>query len=155
MASDGQALIGLWFDGQRHDRSVIDSKVYTMDDVPIFHSVRAWLDDYYSFGRPTFLPPLRLVGSPFRRMVADIMLSIPYGKTTTYGEIAKEVAHRMHRDHMSAQAVGNAVGHNPISIIIPCHRVLGTDGRLTGYAGGLDRKKALLTLEQNAISCLL
>ena len=116
-------------------------------DLPVFAQTRAWLDVYFSGREPDVTPPL-LTGnaSPFRRRVWEILRGIPYGQTVTYGEIARQLAHETGRG-VSAQAVGGAVGHNPISLIIPCHRVVGANGRLTGYAGGLDKKIALLRLE--------
>lgn len=106
-----------------------------------------WLDCYFSGQRPDFLPPISPEGSSFRRRVWRELLNIPYGATVTYGSIAKKLALEDGRPHMSAQAVGGAVGHNPIGIIIPCHRVVGSDGSLTGFGGGIETKKALLTLE--------
>lgn len=147
MASDGEALIGLWFDGQKYDRSTLVGDFDMGSELPVFEQAEAWLDVYFGGGVPDFVPPLRVVGSPFRKMVADVMLSIPYGETRTYGRMAAEVARRMGRTSISAQAVGGAVGHNAISLIIPCHRVVGFGGSLTGYAGGLDRKRWLLDLE--------
>lgn len=147
MASDGEALIGVWFDQQKHDRATLGHDFKEDDSMPIFVETRHWFDIYFSGREPDFTPPLRLSGSPFRQMVGEIMLGIPYGTTTTYGEIAREVARRMGRPSMSAQAVGGAVGHNPIGIIVPCHRVMGSDGSITGYAGGIDRKQFLLQLE--------
>ncbi len=109
-----------------------------------------WLDIYFAGGRPDFLPPYRLVDvTPFRQQVMDMLLAIPYGRTVTYGELARGLAEKNGRGRMSAQAVGQAVGWNPIGIIIPCHRVLGADGRLTGYAGGMANKQALLRLENS------
>ena len=148
IASDGESLIGLWFDGQKYDRASIGKDCIPGDNLDIIGETRRWLDIYFSGREPDFTPKMKVAGSTFKKMVAEIMLAIPYGKTTTYGDIAQEVARRMGRDQMSAQAVGGAVGHNAISIIIPCHRVLGTDGNLTGYAGGLDRKKYLLKMEK-------
>ena len=107
-----------------------------------------WLDVYFAGKEPDFTPSLHLIGSDFRQAVWNILLSIPYGRTMTYGQIAKQLAKNTGIDKMSAQAVGGAVGHNPISIIVPCHRVVGTNGSLTGYAGGLDKKIALLKLEK-------
>ena len=109
-----------------------------------------WLDIYFAGGRPDFLPPYRLVDvTPFRQQVMDLLLAIPYGRTVTYGELANGLAEKNGRGRMSAQAVGQAVGWNPIGIMIPCHRVLGADGRLTGYAGGMTNKQALLRLENS------
>lgn len=115
---------------------------------PTVRQTVKWLDIYFSGGVPDFIPPLSLGGSPFRRRVWDILLSIPYGQTTTYGRIAARIAGEKGTDRMSAQAVGGAVGHNPIAIIVPCHRVVGADGSLTGYAAGLDKKTALLKIEK-------
>ena len=146
LASRGCKLVGLWFDGQKYDRAGIEDEIVEGSDDAILQA-RRWLDIYFSGKNPEFLPPLETSGSEFRRMVAEIMLSIPYGETVTYGQIAREIALRTGKEHVSAQAVGGAVGHNPISIIIPCHRVLGSNGSLTGYAGGIDRKRTLLQLE--------
>lgn len=147
LASDGENLTGIWFDGQRHDRTTVGADAAKEEALPVFKLTRKWLDIYFSGKNPSFTPPLRVYGSDFRRLVADIMLTISFGKTMTYGEIGREVARRMGRPHMSAQAVGGAVGHNPIGIIIPCHRVIGANGSLTGYAGGLERKIFLLRNE--------
>ena len=116
-------------------------------ETPILAQAREWLDEYFSGKEPDFTPKLHPIGSPFRQAVWRILLQIPYGQTMTYGEIASQMEKLQNRPHMSAQAVGGAVGHNGISIIIPCHRVVGTKGNLTGYAGGLDKKMALLELE--------
>ncbi len=146
MASDGTALTGLWFDGQKYDRAGL-SACEEREDLMIFQETCHWLDLYFQGKDPGFIPKLSIQGSPFRQLVAEIMCTIPYGTTMTYGRIASIAAERMGREHMSAQAVGGAVGHNRISIIIPCHRVMGTDGSLTGYAGGIERKLYLLNLE--------
>lgn len=114
---------------------------------PLFADAKRWLDVYFSGREPDFLPPLRYDSTPFRRLICEIMLTIPYGKTMTYGQIAAEAAKRLGAEKMSAQAVGGAVGHNPISLMIPCHRVVGTSGSLTGYGGGIARKVKLLELE--------
>lgn len=147
LASGGEALTGLWFDGQKHYGSTIDGSAAEAN-LPIFTETVRWLDIYFSGRVPGFTPSLRLLTTPFRREVCEIMLTIPYGHTMTYGEIAAIMAKQRGTAHMSAQAVGGAVGHNPISIIIPCHRVVGADSGLTGYAGGLDRKLRLLKLEK-------
>ena len=118
------------------------------NNLPVFKQAFNWLDIYFSGNEPDFTPKLNPRGSPFRKTVWDIMLKIPYGKTTTYGQIAQQIAKQKGIKDMSAQAVGGAVGHNPISIIIPCHRVIGANGNLTGYAGGLDKKCYLLKLEK-------
>ena len=149
MASDGEALTGLWFEGQKYFAAgVVDKN--DEKQLPIFDLTAKWLRIYFSGQEPDFLPVLKPEGTKFRRLVWDILLAIPYGKTLTYGEIAKDVAARMGIPRMSAQAVGGAVGHNPISLIIPCHRVVGADGSLTGYAGGIDKKRKLLMIESKA-----
>ena len=143
MASDGEALTGLWFDDQEHFASVL-SPQHEQRQLPVFKKTAAWLDAYFRGGSPREMPPYRLRGTAFRLAVWKQLLSIPYGKTATYGDIACILG-------SSARAVGNAVGHNPISILIPCHRVIGAGGKLTGYAGGLDRKTALLCLEAGGL----
>ena len=146
MASDGKALTGLWFDGQKFfAETLLPERQECL--LPVFEETCRWLDLYFSGAVPDFTPALTLRCSPFRKRVCEIMLTIPYGKTMTYGEIAARIAEERGLPSMSAQAVGGAVGHNPISLIIPCHRVVGTDGSLTGYAGGIDKKIALLELE--------
>lgn len=200
LASDGEALIGLWFEGQKHFAGVLGSQHRECDDLPVFAETKRWLDSYFSGQVPDFTPKLMLRATPFRQAVWEILLTIPYGKTMTYGEIAKQYVETCHgaslqgvmlhgaslqsaplqgatlhgallqdsslhgaslkgmfrsTKSMSAQAVGGAVGCNPISLIIPCHRVIGANGSLTGYAGGLERKKYLLEMEQrlkNSIS---
>ena len=147
MASDGEHLTGLWFDGQKYDRSTIDGNAELKPHLPVFTRTAQWLDTYFGGTDPGFTPPIRVEGSDFKRMVTSIMLSIPFGATSTYARIAAEVARRTGRRHMSAQAVGGAVGHNPIALIVPCHRVLASDGSLRGYAGGVDRKEWLLKME--------
>lgn len=146
-ASNGMALTGLWFDGQKYFGSTLRGN-YEERDLPVFAQTRDWLDLYFHGVNPDFMPPLAMIGTDFRRAVWNILSQIPYGQTTTYGKIAKEIARQMGVPQMSAQAVGSAVGRNPISILIPCHRVVGTNGNLTGYAGGMERKEALLTLEK-------
>ena len=116
--------------------------------MPIFEQTVRWLDIYFSGKAPGFTPPLSMETTPFRKAVWEIMLSIPFGQTMTYGEIADKIAKQKGLTKMSAQAVGGAVGHNSISLIIPCHRVVGTNGSLTGYAGGIDKKVKLLTMEK-------
>ena len=145
LASDGTSLVGLWFDGQKYFADTLED-AHRQKSLPVFEEARRWLDLYFSGKEPGFLPPLAPKATPFRKKVWDILLSIPYGQTMTYGEIAKTIA-REQSSRMSAQAVGGAVGHNPISIIVPCHRVVGTNGSLTGYADGIDKKVQLLTLE--------
>lgn len=147
LASDGTRLIGLWFDGQKYDRSTLKGDLYMNRSLPIFAQTKLWLNVYFSGQAPDFTPPLKLTGSSFKHLIATIMLSIPFGQITTYGQIAKEAARLTNRLHISAQAVGGAVGHNPISIIVPCHRVVAASGNLTGYAGGIDKKIWLLNNE--------
>ena len=146
IASNGNALTGLWFNGQKYFASTLGAD-YKEENLPIFTEAKRWLDMYFSGSKPDFTPPLALNGSPFRMAVWQILQSIPYGQTITYGTIAQQLAEKNGKGKMSAQAVGGAVGHNPISIIVPCHRVVGTNGSLTGYAGGIDKKIALLKLE--------
>ena len=152
MASDGESLSGLWFDGQKYFGAGLaadeEEQTESGEILPVFEETKKWLDIYFDGKEPDFTPRLHLQGSPFRIEVWEILLKIPYGKTTTYKEIAERVAAQRGIPSMSAQAVGGAVGHNPISIIVPCHRILGTDGSLTGYAGGVEKKKSLLALEQ-------
>ena len=147
MASDGEHLTGLWFDGQKYDRSTIDGNAELKPHLPVFTQTAQWLDAYFEGTDPGFTPPISVKGSDFKKMVSSIMLSIPFGATSTYARIAAEVARRTGRKQMSAQAVGGAVGRNPIVLIVPCHRVLASDGSLRGYAGGVDRKEWLLERE--------
>lgn len=147
IASDGNALIGLWFEGQKHFGKGL-SEEYEQKNLPIFEQTVNWLDIYFSGKAPEFTPKLNIRGSEFGKAVCKIMLGIPFGETITYGEIAKKIAMQRGAASMSAQAVGGAVGRNPVSIIIPCHRVVGSGGSLTGYAGGLEKKKKLLILEK-------
>ena len=147
LASDGEKLTGLWFDGQKHFASSL-KETPIKKSLPVFEETIRWLDIYFNGGIPDFIPPLSLLGTPFQKEVWEILLTIPYGKTMTYGEIAKMLADRRGLPRMSAQAVGGAISRNPISIIVPCHRVLGSNGELTGYAGGIDKKAWLLELER-------
>lgn len=146
MASDGRSLIGLWFDGQKYFADVLGGE-YEERKLPVFEATTGWLDIYFSGKEPDYTPPLFMKTSDFRKEVWEILLTIPYGHTMTYGEIAKKIAAKKGLSKMSAQAVGGAVGHNSISLVIPCHRVVGTNGSLTGYAGGIQKKRALLELE--------
>ena len=151
LAADEVGLRGLWFDGQKYfARDLPDER--TERETPVLSEAKRWLDLYFGGQEPDFLPPLHPVGTPFRQAVWEILLRIPYGKTVTYGEISKQLAEKMGLERMSAQAVGGAVGHNEISIIIPCHRVVGSNGSLTGYAGGINRKIKLLELERADMS---
>ena len=146
LGSDGEALIGLWFDGQKYFGDTL-REPWEEKTLPIFEETDRWLTIYFSGKAPEFTPKLAMRTTAFRRTVWEIMLSIPFGQTMTYGQIARLAAQRMGIPRMSAQAVGGAVGHNAISLIIPCHRVMGTDGSLTGYAGGIDKKSRLLEME--------
>ena len=146
LSSDGEALLGLWFDGQKFFAATL-APDHEERALPVFDLAKRWLEVYFSGRDPGFTPPLRMESTPFRRAVWEILLAIPFGRTMTYGEIAAELARREGVARMSAQAVGGAVGHNPISLIVPCHRVIGADGTLTGYGGGLERKRFLLALE--------
>ena len=146
LAADEIGLTGLWFDGEKFYADSLDPE-HEERELPIFETVRKWLDIYFSGKEPDFMPPVHMIGSPFRLDVWELLRQIPYGETVTYGELAKMVAEKRGLSRMSAQAVGGAVGHNEISIIVPCHRVVGSDGSLTGYAGGVDKKERLLTLE--------
>ncbi len=146
IADDEIGLIGLWFDGQKYFADQLPPE-HTRRETPILAEAKRWLDIYFSGREPDFTPPLHPTGSPFRQEVWNILLEIPYGQTATYGDIARQMAARRGLPRMSAQAVGGAVGHNAVSIIIPCHRVVGADGSLTGYAGGIGKKVQLLTLE--------
>lgn len=148
LASDGECLVGLWLDGQKYHGGSIDESMTTKDDLPVFTDAKTWLDRYFA-GKSPAISELCLApsGSEFRKAVWKILCEIPYGEVVTYAEIAKKMASETGKARMSSQAVGGAVGHNPISIIIPCHRVVGSNGSLTGYAGGIDTKVKLLELE--------
>lgn len=145
LASDGTALTGLWLEGQKYFAATMGQQIEEWNDLPVFRQAAAWLDAYFSKKPFPAFPPLAPQGSPFRRAVWKQLLTIPYGQTTTYGALAMSL--REEGISASAQAVGGAVGHNPISILIPCHRVVGASGSLTGYAGGVDKKRFLLELE--------
>ncbi|MFV0401440.1 MAG: methylated-DNA--[protein]-cysteine S-methyltransferase [Oscillospiraceae bacterium] len=148
LASDGEALIGLWNDGQKYHGGTITEEMTPKDDLPIFDAAKKWLDKYFAGEKPAIDElPLAPIGSDFRQDVWKILCQIPYGEVVTYGDIARKMAANSGKKSMSSQAVGGAVGHNPISIIIPCHRVVGADGSLTGYAGGISAKVKLLELE--------
>lgn len=146
LACDEEAVTGLWFNGQKRFGNILPPDTQGRER-PLLKEAKKWLDIYFSGIEPDFLPPLHYDSTPFRKAVCDIMLTIPYGRTMTYGDIAARVAHQRGLEKMSAQAVGGAVGHNPISLMIPCHRVVGTGGSLTGYGGGIARKVKLLELE--------
>ena len=147
LSADDVGLTGLWFEGQKYFALHLDRECEEKE-IPLFEKVKHWLDIYFSGKEPDFDIPLHFTGTVFQNEVWKILCSIPYGHTMTYGEIAKKFALERGSGHMSAQAVGGAVGHNKISIIVPCHRVVGTNGSLTGYAGGIDKKIKLLNLEK-------
>lgn len=151
MRSDGQYLTGLWFEDSRD--SLKHKGEYVEKDLDIFNQTSLWLDIYFSGKQPDFIPAYRIENlTPFRKQVVDIMNRIPYGEVITYNDIAKEIAKQKGIDKMSAQAVGGAVGWNPICLIIPCHRVIGTNGSLTGYGGGIQNKIKLLEFEKHDMS---
>lgn len=147
LTADEIGLTGLWFDGSKYYADHLNSQ-HEEKDTPILQQAKEWLAIYFSCTEPPFLPPIHMIGTPFQLNVWAFLQKIPYGETTTYGQIAKEIAEQKGIPRMAAQAVGGAVGRNNIPIIIPCHRVLGSGGRLTGYGGGLEKKVKLLTLEQ-------
>ena len=148
LASDGEALTGLWFEGQRHFAASLDP-AHEEKALPVFEQTERWLALYFSGREPGFTPPLRPRGTGFRRAVWELLVQIPYGRTASYSQLAAALETCTGK-RVSARAVGGAVGRNPISLVIPCHRVLGADGALTGYAGGLERKRLLLELEGGA-----
>ncbi len=155
LASDGDNLVGLWIEGQKYHGDSILEEVLQKDDIPVFETTRKWLNRYFAGERPIISElPLYPIGGAYRQEVWKILCEIPYGEVITYGDIAKKMAIKMNKESMSSQAVGGAVGHNPISIIIPCHRVVGSNGSLTGYAGGVDKKVKLLELEGVDMSML-
>lgn len=156
IASDGESLIGLWLESQKYFANSISEEMIVNDNLSIFEDTKIWLDKYFS-GKNPAISDLKLspIGSVFRKDVWEILCKIPYGKTITYGDIAKQIAAKHNKTTMSAQAVGGAVGHNPISIIIPCHRVMGANNNLTGYAGGIDKKIWLLEHEGVDVSKLI
>ncbi len=148
IVSDGQNLCGLWLKGQKYYASKLGDKMPQNSEFEIFKTTKIWLDKYFNAQKPD-IKNLRfaLQGSDFRKEVWKLLCEIPYGEVITYGELAKKLAKKLNKKTMSAQAVGGAVGHNPVSIIIPCHRVIGANGSLTGYAGGIDIKARLLKFE--------
>jgi methylated-DNA-[protein]-cysteine S-methyltransferase len=146
VSSDGKNICGLWIEGQKYFAKTLEKDVLEQN-LPIFENVRKWLDIYFSAKEPNFMPPLMPKGSLFQKSIWNNLCKIPYGKTITYGELAKQFELENSGKHMSARAIGGAVGHNPISILIPCHRVIGKNGNPTGYAGGIAAKITLLKLE--------
>ena len=155
LGSDGEHLVGVWLDGQKYFGGAVAKEFTARDGLTVFSTTRDWLDRYFAGEKPSPSElPLHPIGGEFRQQVWRLLCQIPYGEITTYGTLAKELAARMGRNSMSGQAVGGAVGHNPISIIIPCHRVVGANGSLTGYAGGIPTKIKLLEHEGADLSRL-
>ncbi|MGN0243672.1 MAG: methylated-DNA--[protein]-cysteine S-methyltransferase [Lachnospiraceae bacterium] len=149
LVSDDDALIGLWIEGQKFYAQGIPEERITDDKHPVLTDTKDWLDMYFSKNKPCITNlPLAPMGTVFQQTIWHLLCDIPYGETTTYGKLAKKAASQLKKDHMSAQAVGGAIAHNPISIIIPCHRVVGTNGSLVGYTGGLKKKRWLLEHEK-------
>ena len=153
LSADEIGLSGLWFAGQRYFARTLPPGAVPRE-TPVLTASKRWLDCYFSGKRPDFLPPLHLIGTDFQQAVWNLLLEIPYGQTVTYGALGRTLAQQLGKPAMSAQAVGSAVGRNPVSIIVPCHRVVGADGNLTGYAGGVERKRFLLNLEGADLSRL-
>ena len=149
LASDGESIVGLWLEGQKYFGDTVNGEMHREDRLAIFAKTRDWLDRYFRGEKPAIAEILLApAGNRFRQEVWKILCDIPYGEVMTYGAIARMIAERLGREKMSAQAVGGAVGHNPVSIIIPCHRVVGANGSLTGYAGGIRTKIRLLEHEK-------
>lgn len=146
LAGDEEGVTGLWFAGQKYFAVDLEAE-HKEQEIPVFKETKKWLELYFAGKQPNFTPSLHLVGTEFQIKVWKMLLTIPYGQTMTYGEMAHKLTRGKAQTKMSAQAVGGAVGHNKISLLVPCHRVVGSKGSLTGYAGGLDKKIALLTLE--------
>lgn len=146
---EDEKVVGLFFKNQKYFADNIDGKITENNNLKIFVTVKSWLDRYFAGKKPNIKEiPIKFIGNDFRKSVWKILYEIPYGKVLTYGDIAKQIAKQKNITKMSAQAIGGAVGHNPISIIVPCHRVVGKNGKLTGYAAGINKKKKLLELEQ-------
>ena len=146
---EDEKIVGLFFKNQKYFADNINGKITENNNLKIFVTVKSWLDKYFAGKKPNIKEiPIKFIGNDFRKSVWKILYKIPYGTVLTYGDIAKQIAKQQGVSKMSAQAIGGAVGHNPISIIVPCHRVVGKNGKLTGYAAGLNKKKKLLELEQ-------
>lgn len=154
LAADDIGLTGLWFEGQKYFALYLD-KEHEEKEIPVLKRTKDWLDIYFAGKEPDFSVPIHFTGTDFQNEVWEILCSIPYGQTMTYGEIGKKIAAKRGLKSMSAQAVGGAVGHNGISVIVPCHRVVGANGSLTGYAGGIDKKIKLLQLEKVDMTSLM
>ena len=154
IASDENYIIGLWFEGQKYFKDTVNEKIIKNNDLPVLKCAKKWLDRYFNGDKPLISElPIKFIGGKFRELVWNILCEIPYGRVTTYSEIAKKIE-KIQNKKMSAQAVGGAVGHNPISIIVPCHRVIGKNGSLVGYAGGIDIKEKLLKHEETDMNNL-
>ena len=151
ISSNGKEITGLWFEEQEYSGDTL-TKEYKENALPVFDETKKWLDTYFSGKAPDFIPPIKVDITHFYKSVLEIVQTIPFGQTMTYGEIASHIAKQRGSHKMSAQAVGQAIGSNPILLIIPCHRVVGANGNLTGYAGGLEKKLQLLTLEKANVS---
>lgn len=156
LAADETGVTGVWFEGQKYFARTLEADAReaaaALPAPSVLDAARRWLDVYFSGREPDFAVPLHLTGTAFQQSVWAMLRAIPYGKTVTYGEIARRLAAERGVSRMSAQAVGGAVGRNPVSVIVPCHRVVGADGSLTGYAGGVDKKEKLLALEKADIT---
>lgn len=153
LGSDGVNLIGVWLEGQKYFGGTVSEEMPQKDNLPVFTAAKEWLNHYFSEKKPPISElPLAPIGGEFRQQVWKLLCEIPYGEVTTYGTLAKKLAAQTGKPSMSSRAVGGAVGHNPISIIIPCHRVVGSNGCLTGYAGGIAAKVKLLEHEGIDIS---
>ena len=153
LAADETGLTGLWFEGQKYFAQGLDGE-HEERESPLLAQAKAWLAVYFSGREPEFEVPLHLMGTDFQKEVWALLRAIPYGQTTTYGALAARLAAQRGLPHLSPQAVGGAVGHNKVSILVPCHRVVGAHGSLTGYAGGIDKKRALLALEKADMAAL-
>lgn len=151
LTCDAVGLTGVSFQDGAHSTERTDR---VQEENVVLREAKRWLDIYFSGHSPGFMPPLHLIGTPFQQTVWSLLLQIPYGETTTYGVLAKRIARARGTGCVSAQAVGGAIGRNPIPVFVPCHRVLGAGGRLTGYSGGLDRKRKLLVSEGVNATCL-
>lgn len=155
IASNEKNIVGLWLEGQRYYMDVLKDKKYQERETDVIKLAKEWLDRYFLGEKPKIQElPIELIGSDFSKQVWTILCEIPYGKVITYGDIAKQISRQKKTEKMSAQAVGGAVGRNPISIIVPCHRVVGANGSLTGYSGGVNVKSKLLMLEEVDMSRL-
>ena len=154
-SADGITLSGLWIDGQKYDRALLKGETVeecTTDELPIFRETLRWLELYFSGREPNFYPWLSFSGSDFRKAIAREMLAVPYGQTASYKELAARLAAKEGKVFISPHATGGAVAHNSLLLFIPCHRIIAADGRLSGYAGGIEKKKYLLKLEQAALN---